>query len=214
MGIRVEEITCKSALTGSGGRFRLNPYCGCEHACVYCYATYLTRWRGQSGPWGSWVQVKTNVPQVLERELARRKVDHVMLSTACDVYQQVEEHYRLTRQCLSALAIASQKLDGPGVFVLTKSDRILRDLDVLRVFPDGKFGMAFSMTTHRDDVAAILRARRQPALGAHRGGEGPGRRGHPGRAAHQPGAPLHHRARYARTARGSRSGRLRRRGLR
>jgi len=156
MGITVQEITCKSALTGSGGRFRLNPYCGCEHACVYCYATYLTRWRGQSSPWGSWVQVKTNIPRVLERELGRRRVDHVMLSTACDVYQQVEEHYRLTRQCLSVLAIASQKLDGPSVFVLTKSNRILRDLDVLRVFPEGKFGMAFSMTTHRDDVAAIV----------------------------------------------------------
>lgn len=156
MSIGIDEIPCKSALTGSGGHFRLNPYCGCEHACAYCYATYLTRWRGQSSPWGSWVQVKTNIPGVLERELARRSVAHVMLSTACDAYQPVEERYRLTRQCLSVLAIASQKLDGPSVFVLTKSDRILGDLDVLRVFPEGKFTMAFSLTTHRDDVAAIL----------------------------------------------------------
>ncbi|HOS92423.1 MAG TPA: radical SAM protein [Armatimonadota bacterium] len=156
MSIRVEEIQCKSALTGSGGRFRLNPYCGCEHSCAYCYATYLTRWRGQSAPWGSWVQVKTNIARVLECELARRRVAHVMLSTACDAYQPVEEHYRLTRRCLSVLAIASQKLDGPSVFVLTKSDRVLGDLDVLRMFPEGSLRVAFSVTTHRDDVAAIL----------------------------------------------------------
>ena len=154
--IKIEEITCKSALTGSGGHYRLNPYGGCEHACVYCYATYLTRWRGQSGPWGSWVQVKTNIPHVLERELTRRRGIEVFLSTACDVYQPVEEQYRLTRQCLSVLALAAQRDEGPEVFLLTKSDRVLRDLDVLQAFPEGKLRVAFSVTTHRDEAAAIL----------------------------------------------------------
>jgi len=156
MGITIEEITCKSALTGSGDHVRLNPYGGCAHACAYCYATYLTRWRGQSGPWGSWVQVKTNIPRVLERELMRRGSIKVFLSTACDVYQPVEEQYLLTRRCLSVLALAAQQDGGPSVFLVTKSDRVLRDLDVLQVFPPDKLKVAFSVTTHRDATAALL----------------------------------------------------------
>ena len=156
MAIRVEEITCKSALTGSGSYYRLNPYGGCEHACAYCYATYLARWRGQSGPWGSWVQVKTNIPRVLERELTRKHNIKVFLSTACDVYQPVEEQYRLTRQCLSVLALAAQRGDGPSVMVLTKSDRILRDLDVLVAFSPERLQVGFSITTHDDKTAAII----------------------------------------------------------
>lgn len=156
MAIRVEEITCKSALTGSGSHYSLNPYGGCEHACTYCYATYLTRWRGQSGPWGSWVQVKTNIPRVLERELARKQVIDVFLSTACDVYQPVEDKYRLTRQCLSVLALAAQRDDGPRVMVLTKCDRILRDLDVLVAFPLERLRAGFSVTTHDNKTAALI----------------------------------------------------------
>ena len=65
MAVAVTEVTCKTALTGKGGSYRLNPYVGCQHACVYCYATYIARWRGEEGPWGSWVQAKTNIPDCL-----------------------------------------------------------------------------------------------------------------------------------------------------
>lgn len=156
MDVTVQEITCKSALTGAGGHYRLNPYGGCAHACVYCYATYLSPWRGQTGPWGSWVQVKTNVARVLERELTRRRGIEVFLSTACDVYQPVEEQYRLTRQCLSVLALAAQRDEDLKVSVVTKSDGVLRDRDVLQAFPPGQVQVAFSITTHRDEVAAVV----------------------------------------------------------
>lgn len=162
MSIAVHEITCKSALTGSGPNYRLNPYGGCEHACVYCYATYLARWRGQTGDWGSWVQVKTNIARVLERELARKRGIEVFLSTACDVYQPVEETYRLTRQCLSVLALAAQQDEGPTVFLVTKSDLVLRDCDVLQAFPEGKLKVAFSVTTHDDEDAAIVEPHAAP----------------------------------------------------
>jgi len=156
MSLTIEEITCKSALTGSGDHYSLNPYGGCQHACAYCYATYLTRWRGQSRPWGSWVQVKTNIPRVLERELMRKRGIDVFLSTACDVYQPLEQQYRLTRHCLSVLALAAQQDEGPSVFLVTKSDGVLQDLDVLQAFPAEKLHVAFSITTQRDEVAAIL----------------------------------------------------------
>lgn len=156
MSVVVQEITCKTALSGSGGHYRLNPYWGCEHACAYCYATYLRQWRRDCGPWGTWVQVKTNVARVLEKELTRRRAARVFLSTACDVYQPVEEHYRVTRQCLSVLALAAQREDGPAVTVVTKSDRVLRDRDVLGVFPAGKLTVVFSLTTADDALAAVV----------------------------------------------------------
>jgi DNA repair photolyase len=156
MPVAVTEVTCKTALTGSGGSYRLNPYVGCEHACVYCYATYIARWRGEEGPWGSWVQAKTNIPEVLERELRRRRGVHIMLSTVCDVYQPLEEQCGLTRRCLSVLSEAAQQDPDLSVFVLTKSELIRRDLDLLQAFPGGRARVGFSMTTARDDVGALL----------------------------------------------------------
>ena len=116
----------------------------------------MARWRGETGPWGSWVQVKTNIARVLERELARRRGIEVFLSTACDVYQPVEQQYQLTRHCLCVLALAAQRDERLTVFLLTKSDRILRDVEVLQAFPEGQLRAAFSVTTHRDDAAAVL----------------------------------------------------------
>jgi len=156
MRVAVQEVSCKTALTGSGGRYRLNPYVGCEHACVYCYATYIARWRGQAGPWGSWVQAKVNIPEVLARELKRRTGAHIMLSTVCDVYQPVERECELTRRCLSVLQEMAQRDPDLNVFLLTKSELVLRDVAVLEAFPAGRLQVGFSMTTARDDVGALL----------------------------------------------------------
>jgi DNA repair photolyase len=162
MSLIIQEIECKSALTGQGGHYRLNPYGGCEHACAYCYASYLGRWRGQSGPWGSWVQVKTNVARVLEKELTRRTGIEIFMSTACDVYQPVERKYKLTRACLSVLALAAQRDEALRVFLLTKSDLILRDLDVLRSFPPQSLSVAFSLAMLDDKTSAVLEPHASP----------------------------------------------------
>jgi len=156
MAVAVTEVTCKTALTGKGGSYRLNPYVGCQHACVYCYATYIARWRGEEGPWGSWVQAKTNIPEVLQRELRRRRGAHIMLSTVCDAYQPVEEQRGLTRRSLTVLAEAAEQDAELHVFVLTKSELVRRDLDLLRAFPAGQVRVGFSVTTARDDVGALL----------------------------------------------------------
>jgi len=152
----VETITCKSALTGAGRDYRLNPYVGCEHACEYCYATYVARWRGQSGPWGSWVQVKTNVAEVLARQLERKAGARIFLSTVCDAYQPVEQEYELTRRCLAVLRHAAIFDPDLRVFLLTKSDLVWRDVDLLTAFPAGTVRVGFSVTTSRDEVAALL----------------------------------------------------------
>jgi DNA repair photolyase len=154
--MRCEKITCKSALTGSGKHYRLNPYVGCQHACAYCYATFIARWKHVEGPWGSWVQVKTEIPSILQHELQRRKGIDVFLSTVCDVYQPVERRFRLTRHCLEVLRDASLLDHGLNVFLLTKSDLILRDKDVLSGFREGALEVAFSVTTHRDAMAKLF----------------------------------------------------------
>lgn len=157
MKISVEEIVCKSALTGAHGSYRLNPYIGCQHRCVYCYATFISRWRGRSNDeWGNWVQVKVNIPYMLERQLRRRKGIHVFLSTVCDVYQPLERRYEITRRCLEVLCHTAQTDPALNVFLLTKSDMVLRDIDVLRQFPKGSLRIAFSITTHRDDIAVMF----------------------------------------------------------
>jgi len=125
----VREIRANTLLTPSGlADYAVNPYAGCQHGCVYCYAQRLTIWaRRSSLPWGTWVYPKRNAPEVLRRELRRRPPGTVMVGSVCDAYQPLESSYRLTRRCLELLAAAGFQLR-----VLTKSALVLRDLGLLR----------------------------------------------------------------------------------
>ncbi len=74
----VRDIVCKSALTRTGipgAEYALNPYTGCAHACVYCYASFMTRFSGHTDRWGTWVDAKANIAEILEKEI-RRKSAH------------------------------------------------------------------------------------------------------------------------------------------
>jgi DNA repair photolyase len=108
----------------------LNPYRGCTHACEYCYARkYQRHLELDAGDaFSSVILVKTNLPQVLAREVARRSWDRstVAIGSATDPYQPIEGHYRLTRQSISILAAAATP-----VSIITKGPMIVRDIDVL-----------------------------------------------------------------------------------
>jgi DNA repair photolyase len=134
MGIRFHEVRSKSALNRvPGGPYgfdwTVNPYRGCSHACVYCFArpthTYLDFNAGRD--FEKEIVVKVNAPEVLRTELARPswKKELVALGTNTDPYQWVESRYRLTREILLALEAA----DTP-VTVLTKSPLVLTDIDI------------------------------------------------------------------------------------
>jgi DNA repair photolyase len=128
--VRVAERTARSVLSKTGipgARYALNPYVGCAHACGYCYAEFMKRYTGHTEAWGSFVDVKVNAPEVLERELRRAAPGPVMLSSVTDPYQALEERYRLTRRCLELL-----RAHRFPVRVLTKSPLVLRDVDLLR----------------------------------------------------------------------------------
>ena len=152
MTLRIAEKPCATALTRSripGMETCINPYTGCEHACVYCYACFMKRFSGISDPWGSFVIAKTNIPDRLAHELRRDCPRRVMISSVTDPYQPAEERYRLTRRCLERLAPT-----GAEVSILTKSDLVLRDLDILGRMHRVEVG--FTVTTADDETSKIL----------------------------------------------------------
>ncbi|MGQ9493282.1 MAG: radical SAM protein [Anaerolineae bacterium] len=153
------EITCKSALTrsGIGGvDYALNPYVGCQHGCVYCYAVFMKRFTGHHEEWGQFVDVRVNIPQVLAKQLKRAKPGTVSLGTVTDAYQPLERQYELSRQCLQALVAYPHF----ATTVLTKSALVLRDLDVLREMKGVE--VAFTITTLDDSVRRILEPHASP----------------------------------------------------
>ncbi len=130
--MKINEIKCKSALSKSnlpGLVYSLNPYRGCQHNCAYCYVPNVLRIKRNS--WGSFVDVKTNIPNILSKELKKRKKGVVGISTVTDAYQPIERKYRLTRYCLEQLL----KFDFP-ICIQTKSDLVLRDVDLISKFSD------------------------------------------------------------------------------
>jgi DNA repair photolyase len=127
-GVVVREVACKSLLNRGGiGDYSFNCYTGCGHACVYCYARFMQRFHPHGEPWGGFVDVKVNAPEVLTRQLRRLPPGSVFTCSACDGWQGVERHYRLTRRCCELLLEA-----GFHLSILTKSRLVLRDLDVFR----------------------------------------------------------------------------------
>jgi len=123
----VKEILCKSVLSKSGISsvdYAVNPYVGCQHGCVYCYARFMKRFTGHGEEWGEFVDVRVNAPQVLTRELSRTAKGVVLLSSVTDPYQPLEKKYELTRKCLQKLLMYQFPIT-----ILTKSTLVLRDLD-------------------------------------------------------------------------------------
>ena len=76
-----------------------------------------------------------------------------MLSTVCDVYQPAEKKFKITRQCLEVLRDFASRDFHMRVFILTKSDLILRDLDLLKEFPENSLKISFTVTTLNDTVS-------------------------------------------------------------
>lgn len=126
------EIQAKSILTKSGiTDYCVNCYVGCTHACLYCYARYMKRFSGHEEPWGKFVDAKVNAPEVLAREVKRKKPGRVFVSSVCDAYQPAEKRYGLTRECVKILIDS-----GFHASILTKSKLVTRDFDILQGHPN------------------------------------------------------------------------------
>jgi len=149
MGVRVIRKSIRRALSKSnlpGVDFTINPYTGCMHGCIYCYArSYCQKEVGEN--WGSIVIVKENILDILRKELRRRPSGRVVLSTMTDPYQPLEKKEELTRRILEMLLI-----NGCKVGIQTKSDLVLRDLDLL-VQNLELVDVGFTITTLSKDLA-------------------------------------------------------------
>jgi DNA repair photolyase len=133
MRVEYREEPCRSALNRVQGMpfgWSLNPYMGCVHRCTFCYVRAFERRadRPSDERYGTSIRVKTNVAEVLRRELARPswQRDGIVIGAATDPYQPAEGRYKLTRACLEVLAAAANPFG-----IITRGPMIVRDLDVL-----------------------------------------------------------------------------------
>src|SRR6266487_1492460 len=155
MRIEYREEPCKSALNpvkGMGFKWSLNPYMGCVHRCTFCYVRAFEKRsdRPSDDRYGTSIRVKTNVADVLRRELARPTWRHeqVTVGAATDPYQPFEGKYKLTRACLEVLRDAANPFG-----IITRGPMIVRDIDVLvEASQRADVSVTFSIPTLDDEV--------------------------------------------------------------
>ncbi len=143
----------------------LNPYRGCEHGCIYCYARPYHEYLGFSAglDFETKIVAKHDAPELLARELAspRWRPEPIVMSAITDVYQPLEAELGLTRRCLEVLAAARQP-----VATLTKNRLILRDLDLWRELARHRAGrVTVTLVTLDADLAGALEPRASPPAG-------------------------------------------------
>jgi len=148
-GEQVKLISCKSALSKSGLYdidYALNPYKGCAHGCLYCYAPDVIK---VGGDWGSWVEARTNISRALKKEIAGIGKAKIGLATVTDPYQPAEERLGLTRACIEVIAQSNAAL-----MLMTKSPLAKRDFDVLRKVKRLEF--CVTITTLDEELAKVM----------------------------------------------------------
>lgn len=157
--MKINTIQCKTLLTKSRlpeTDYCINPYVGCLHDCIYCYSRFMKRFTRHTEKWGEFVDVKINAPEVLEKELARApKKRVVLIGSVTDGYQPIEKKYKVTRAILEALV----RYDFP-ISILTKSDLVTRDVDLLKRFT--KCDVGLTITTLESEVAKDFESRSSP----------------------------------------------------
>ncbi len=129
-----QTVSCRSALNQVRGRFpfrwSLNPYIACAHRCSFCYArAYARRADRPSGErYGRVAAAKTNIAEVLDRELARPSWagEQIAVGTATDPYQPAEGRFRLTRACIERLSARANPFS-----ITTRGPLVIRDVDLL-----------------------------------------------------------------------------------
>ena len=130
---KIQEIEVKSVMTKSNlpvADFSVNPYVGCVHACKYCYASFMKRFTNHPEPWGEFLDVKL-WPEIKNTKKYDGK--EAFLGSVTDCYQPHEAKYKRTRALL-------EQLQGSGISIsiATKSDLVLRDLDLIKTFPNAR----------------------------------------------------------------------------
>jgi DNA repair photolyase len=109
----------------------------------------MKRFTGHKESWGDFVDVKINAPDLLSKEIKRKKTGTVWMSGVCDPYQPLEAKYELTRKCL-AILVQNNRL----VVVQTRSPLVLRDIDIIKKSTSIEVGL--SITTSNDEIRKVF----------------------------------------------------------
>ena len=143
-------VDAKGILSGNGRYYGMNIYRGCTHGCIYCDSR--SKCYQFTHPFED-IEVKQNAPELLEKALkSKRKKCMIGTGAMSDPYMHCEEDLRLTRRCLEII-----QENGFGVTIQTKSDRILRDIDLLsEINRSAKCVVQMTLTTYDDDLCRIL----------------------------------------------------------
>lgn len=143
-------VDAKGILSGNGRYYGMNIYRGCTHGCIYCDSR--SKCYQFTHPFED-IEVKQNAPELLEKALkSKRKKCMIGTGAMSDPYMHCEEDLRLTRRCLEII-----QENGFGVTIQTKSDRILRDIDLLsEINRSAKCVVQMTLTTYDDGLCRIL----------------------------------------------------------
>lgn len=145
--IEVKSIVTKTGVPASD--YVINPYIGCPHKCIYCYAVFMKRFTNHEEQWGDFLDVKIYNKKIRLHTLKDKKI---VFSTVTDAYNQFERKYRITRKLLEQFINTDIKIS-----ILTKSDLILRDIDIFKQTPGITVGI--SLNTLDDTIRKKLEPR-------------------------------------------------------
>ncbi|HYR23303.1 MAG TPA: PA0069 family radical SAM protein [Chthoniobacterales bacterium] len=162
---KTKTIIARNQSPDVGFETSINPYRGCEHGCIYCFARPTHEYLGFSAglDFESRIMVKHDAPRLLETELSspKWKPQLLMMSGVTDCYQPVERKLRITRRCLEVIA----KFRNP-VAILTKNKLVTRDIDILSELAKHKCAVVnLSVTSLDPKLQQILEPRTSPPAG-------------------------------------------------
>lgn len=135
----IKEITTKNILTKSklpATDFVINPYVGCPHKCIYCYAVFMKRFTNHKEEWGDFIDIKNYDNLKSLKNINKKKV---LLSSVTDPYNPYELKYEKIKNILEELKVYEADTE-----ILTKSHLIERDIELLKKFKKIKIGISFS----------------------------------------------------------------------
>lgn len=141
--VKAKQIITKSNLPDAD--YVINPYVGCMHSCIYCYARFMKRFSGHNEDWGTFVDAKINAPDLIPEKTSKYKGKSIFMSSVTDPYHSFERKYGLTRKILEKLIPLE-----PNLGIQTKSDLIARDVDLLKQFKHCEAGL--TITTTNDNI--------------------------------------------------------------
>lgn len=150
--VETKNILTKSNLPVSD--YSVNPYTGCTHACRYCYASFMKRFTKHPEPWGEFLDVKTWPPIKNPQRLSGKEL---FVGSVTDPYMPQEAEFGRTRSLLEQLQDS-----GAKVSIQTKSDLVLRDVDLIAALPDARVGFSINtlnegFRSDMDDAVSIER---------------------------------------------------------